>query len=801
MSDLRHALRLLLKSPGFTLIAAITLTLGIGANSAIFSVIDTVLLRPLPFPRPNELTMLWTKSVKEGSKEPHSFPDYLDYREQAKSFASLAAFVESNTVLGSGNDAHELQGVAATSDIFAVLGVSPMLGRGYTRAEDNPDGRVVVFTYDAWQRHFNGDRNIIGRQVRLALRSYTVVGVMPKGFRFPVDVRSEYLMPIHPLVSEALQRRGSHFFRVIGRLQPGVTARQAESEAVAIAARLEKQFPDSNTDRSAKTVPFHEDLTGKVRPALLVVLAAVVVVLLIACANVANLLLARATARQREIAIRTALGASRLRIMRQLLAEGLLLALLGALGGLVIASWGVDLLRAFGPADLPRLQEVGVNATVVAFTIIAAFVSTMLFALIPALHSTRPNVSASLQEGNRAGAGPESHRMRGLLVVAQVALSLLLLAGAGLLIKSFQNLRTTSPGFDPTQVVTADFVLPGGKYSESEKQRAFFERFIPRLASLPGVEAAGGANPLPFSGDDIAISFWIAGRPDPGPANHLDASHLTVSGDYFRAMRIPVMAGRVFDERDNKDAVQVVIINQAFAQRYFPNENPLGQHLLIDSSKPAKSVEIVGVVASSHHDSLAEVPDPEYYIPLAQNPSRASYLVLRTRSERVAGLEAALRTAIHEFDADIFVPPLVPYEKLIGGTLSRPKFNMMLLGSFAGVAMILAAIGIYGVIAYGVTQRTREIGIRMALGAQRFDVLRMILFQSMAIVGIGLVIGLIGAFALTRWMASLLYGVGTHDLLVHGFVLILLAGAGLVASYIPARRAMSVDPVVALRYE
>ena len=801
MSDLRHALRLLFKSPGFTLIAVITLTLGIGANSAIFSVIDTVLLRPLPFPKPNELTMLWAKPVKEGSKEPHSFPDYIDYREQAKSFASLAAFTEASTVLGSGNDAHELQGVAATSDIFPVLGVPPMLGRGYTRAEDNPDGRVVVFTYDAWQRYFNRDPNIVGQQVRLALRSYTVLGVMPKGFRFPVNVQSEYLMPIHPLVSEALQRRGSHFFRVIGRLQPGVTDRQAESEAVAIAARLEKQYPDTNTDRSAKTVTFHEDLTGNVRPALLVVLASVVVVLLIACANVANLLLARATARQREIAIRTALGASRVRIVRQLLAEGLLLALLGAAGGLLVASWGVDLLRAFGPADLPRLQEVGVSTTVVVFTIVAAFLSTMLFALIPALHATRPDVSASLQEGNRAGAGPESHRMRALLVVTQVALSLLLLAGAGLLIKSFQNLRTTSPGFDPTQVVTADFVLPGGKYSDPDKQRSFFDRFIPRVASLPGVEAAGGATPLPFSGDDIAISFWIGGRPDPGPANHLAASHLTVSGDYFRAMRIPLLAGRVFDERDNKDAVQVVIINQAFAQKHFPNENPLGQHLLLDSSKPAKSVEIAGVVASSRHDSLAQAPEPEYYIPLAQNPSRASYLVLRTRSERLAGLETALRTAIHEIDSDIFVPPLVPYEKLIGGTLSRPKFNMMLLGSFAGVAMILAAIGIYGVIAYGVTQRTREIGIRMALGAQRFDVLKMILFQSMAIVGIGLVIGLVGAFALTRWMASLLYGVGAHDLLVHGFVLILLAGAGLVASYIPARRAMSVDPVVALRYE
>jgi putative ABC transport system permease protein len=427
--------------------------------------------------------------------------------------------------------------------------------------------------------------------------------------------------------------------------------------------------------------------------------------------------------------------------------------------------------------------------------------STLLFALIPAFHATRSNVSSSLQEGNRAGAGPESHRMRGLLVVTQVALSLLLLAGAGLLIKSFQNLRTTSPGFDPTRLLTADFVLPGGKYSDTEKQRTFYEQFIPRVAALPGVESVGGASPLPFSGDDISLSFWIAGRPDPGPANHLDASRLNVSGEYFRAMRIPLLAGRVFDRRDNKDAVQVAMVNDAFVRKYFPNENPIGQHLLLDGSEPAKDVEIIGVVASSLHDSLAQKAEPEYYVPLLQNPSRSSYLVLRTKSERVAGLDAALRNAIHEMDSDIWVPGLVPYEKLIGGTLARPKFNMMLLGSFAAVAMTLAAIGIYGVIAYGVTQRTREIGIRMALGAQRFDVLRLILVHSMTIVGIGLAIGMMSALFLTRLMSSLLFGVGAHDLFIHGFVLVLLAAAGLVASYIPARRAMSVDPMEALRYE
>jgi putative ABC transport system permease protein len=803
LNDLRYAFRLLIKSPGFSLIAIATLALGIGANSAIFSIIETVLLRPLPFPHPNELAMLWSAPEKGHERETHSFPDYVDFRDQAQSFSALTAFTQASTALYVDGGVYEMEGVAATSDIFQVLGVAPTLGRAYTRADDNADARVVVLTYETWKRYFNGDANVIGRQVRLSLRPYTVIGVMPRGFRFPVGVRSEYVMPVHPLVGKAVQNRGSHFFRILGRLQPGVDVRRAKAEASGIAARLEKQYPDTNIGRSANVISFHQDLTGDVRPALLVVLAAVVFVLLIACANVANLLLARATARQREIAIRTALGASRVRVIRQLLAEGLLLALLGALGGLVLGWWSVDLLRVLGPQDVPRLDEVRINGAVIIFTVGVAVISTLLFALVPALQVTRPNVNASLQEGNRGGAGRESQRLRSILVVSQVALSLLLLAGAGLLIKSFGNLRATSPGFDPTQVMTANFVLPRAKYPEPEQQRQFFERFLPKLAALPGVEAVGGASPLPFSGDDTANSFWIVGRPDPGPGNHPDASSLVVAGDYFRAMRIPLVTGRLFDRRDAKDSAKVVVINETFAKKYFPNANPLGQHLRADT--PPGTVppvmEIIGVVGDSHHESLAVVPKPEFYVPLTQDPTRAVPLVLRTSIADVSGLATALRRVIGEMDREVYVPELVPFDTLIGGTLARPRFNMMLLGSFAGVAMVLAAIGIYGVIAYSVAQRTREIGIRMALGAQRDDVLRMILRQSMIIIGLGLMIGLCGAFALTRWMGNLLYGVGTHDLSIHAFVLLLLAGAGLIASYIPARRAMAVDPMIALRYE
>ncbi len=801
ITDLRYAFRMLLKSPGFSFIAIITLALGIGANSAIFSVIETVLLRPLPFPRPHELAMLWSTPDHGNGRETDSFPDYEDIRNESKSFASLAAYTQASTVLSTGGDPIELRGLAATSDIFSVLGVSPVLGRAYTRAEDSPDAHVVVLTYEAWQRYFNGDGKILGQPVRLALNPYTVIGIMPRGFQFPVNARSEYLVPLHPLVAKELKIRGAHFLRVIGRLRPNVTAGQARAEVAAIAARLEKEYPDTNTDRSATVIPFHEDLTGDVRPALLVVLAAVVLVFLIGCANVANLLLARATARQREIAIRTALGASRLRLVRQLLAEGLLLALFGALGGLLLAWWSVDLLRSFGPQDVPRLSEVQINSAVVIFTFAVGVISTLVFALVPALQVTRPDVNAALQEGTRSGSGPESHRLRGVLVVAQVALSLLLLAGAGLLIKSFANLSNTDPGFDPTKVMTADFVLPRGKYPNPEQQRQFFERFLPQLAALPGVESVGGASPLPFSHNDSANSFWIAGRPDPGPGNHPDASNLTVAGDYFQTMRIPLLAGRLFDRRETKDATRVAIVNDALVQKFFPNTNPLGQHLLIDQENAPTSVEIIGVVGDSRHDSLAVAPKPEYYLPLAQDPRRGMPLVFRTSMANLSGLQVSLRRIIQGMDRDIFVPELVPMRQLIGGTLAQPRFNTLLLGSFAAVALALAAIGIYGVIAYSVAQRTREIGIRMALGAQRGDVLRMILRQSMIIIGIGLTIGLSGAFALTRWMGSLLYGVSAHDLSIHGLVLILLAAAGLIASYIPARRAMAVDPMVALRYE
>ena len=805
IADLKFALRMLVKAPGFTVIAILTLTLGIGANTAIFSVLDAVLLHPLSFPKPNELVAVWSYVARDNlEKETESIPDYVDLRDQSQTLKGLAAFTRTGAVLNGSEESRQLYGVAITSDIFPVLAIAPARGRPYTREDDNVDARVVVLTDYAWKAFFNSDPDIVGKQISLSWRLYTVLGVMPPGFRFPVEgERADYLIPLHPLVPEHVNNRDSHFIRMVGRLKPGVTIQQCDAEMKTIAARLEQQYPKSNTGRSENVFSLHNDVVGDVRPALITIFAAVVFVLLIACANVANLLLARAAARQREIAIRTALGASRARIVSQLLSEGFLLSSLGACGGLFLAWWGIDLLRVFGPQDVPRLASAAINGRVFLFTFVAAIFSTLVFALIPALQLTRPNISESLRAGSRGAVGPESHHLRRILVVAQVALSLLLLAGAGLLIKTFANLRATKPGFDPSHAAVVQLILPKAKYPEPEKHRQFFDQILPKLAVLPGVEAAGGAFPMPFSGNDAGSAFSIAGQPPRPAGQELVASHLTITLDYFRAMHTPVLRGRAFDARDTKDSPPVVIINDVLAQRYFPGGNAIGQQIILthgENDQPPPPKEIVGVVGDSRHESLAIQPLPEFYIPASQDPQRRMDVVIRTATDP-AGLQAALRNIVHEFDRDLFVPTLEPLEKHIGVTLAQPRFNMMLLGCFAGVALVLAAIGIYGVIAYSVAQRTKEIGIRMALGAQKIDMLTMILRQGFAVIGIGLLAGLFGAFGVTRLMSRLLYGVSANDISIYAIVTVLLSGAALIATYFPARRAMAVDPMEALRYE
>lgn len=805
-ANLKFALRMLVKAPGFTAIAILTLALGIGANSAIFSVIDAVLINPLPFPKPNQIVSVWSHVANANlEKETESIPDYLDLRDQSQTLSALAAFTRTGGVLNRTDESRHTQGVAITSDIFPVLGIPPARGRVYTREDDNVDARVIVLTDYAWKTYFNSDPEIVGKQVSLSWRSYTVLGVMPPGFQFPVDgERAEYLIPLHPVVPEQVRIRDAHFLRMVGRLKPGVTIQQCDAELKSIAMQLAKQYPKSNTGRSQGVDSLHHDIVGDVRPALITILAAVAFVLLIACANVANLLLARAAGRRREIAIRTALGASRTRIIWQLLVEGLLLSMFGAIGGLLIAWWGIDLLRAFGPQDVPRLGEVTINAPVFAFTFFAAIFSTLLFALIPALQVTRPNVNESLQEGNRAAVGPESQNLRRLLIVAQVALSLLLLSGAGLLIRSFANLRATKPGFDPHHALVAGLILPKAKYPDPEKNKQFFENLLPKLRALPGVEAAGAAWPMPFSGNDWGSTFSIVGQPPRSPGQELIASHLRITPDYFRAMGTPLLRGRVFNSGDTKISSPVVIVNDVLAHRFFPGGNAIGHQIVLihdENNQPSSPKEIVGIVGSSRHESLAIQPLPEMYVPVAQDPQRRMDIVIRTTTSNPAGLQTSLRNIVHDFDKDLFVPTLEPLEKRIGITLAQPRFNMMLLGVFAGVAMILAAIGIYGVIAYSVAQRTKEIGIRMALGAQKTDVLSLILRQGLVVVGVGLVVGLISSLITTRLMASLLFGIGANDFMTYAIVLTVLGSAALIATYLPARRAMRVDPIDALRSE
>jgi putative ABC transport system permease protein len=801
--DSRYAVRMLLKSPGFTLVAVLTLALGIGVNTAIFSVVNAVLLRPLPFDAPERLVKVYSTNTKRGtSTNPFSFPNFADFRSTQQSFEAMAAYTGTSAALSGGDFPEQVNGVSASADLFKVLGTRAQMGRTFEPEDEREGGAPVVVISDGmWRRRFGSDPHIVGKQITLAGRSLTVVGVMPQNFQFLFTTATpEFWTPLDPKDDMNVQR-GAIYLSVIGRLKPGVTIEQAGAEMRTIATQLAEQYQAENGNRNVNLVPALEDMTQSLRPTLLVLLGAVGFVLLIACANVANLLLVRASGRVREIAIRVAHGASRRRIIQQLLTESILLAVLGGGLGLLLAVWGVELLGKVVPTGVPRFDQTSLDTTVLGFTILASVLTGIVFGLAPALSASRLDLNEALKEGGRSATeGRGRNRIRSVLIVSEVALSLVLLVGAGLLIKSFMRLRSVNPGFNPQNTLTASLSLSPVRYDDDAKILRFYEQVVDKASRIPGVESAGAIIPLPLGNNTLSISFTVAGRPEPPPSDHPSAGARITMPDYFRTMGIPVTRGRAFTLDDNEAAPKVVIINETFAQRFFPGEDAIGQRLNLGMNDI--HAEIVGVVGDVHHAGLDKEAGPEFYVPLKQVPLSDMALVVRTKGAiDAASLTTALREAVREVDKDQPLFGVRTMESMVAASVARQRFGMTLVALFALAALALASVGIFSVMSFLVTQRTHEIGIRMALGAQSRDVLRMVLGQGMFFTLVGIGIGLVAAFALTRVMTGLLIGVSATDPLTFAGVSLLLMSVALLACYLPARRATRVDPMTALRYE
>src|ERR1700728_1241457 len=803
LNDIRYGIRMLMKNPGFAIIAVLTLALGIGANTAIFSVVNAELLRPLPFRDSGRLARVAaTNSPIHSSNGSTSYPDFADWRAQNKVFEKMAAYTNTTFTLSGLEKPAHLEGASVSADLFEMLGVAPELGRTILPEEDEPHHHVVILSDGIWREKFGGDPAIIGRTITLDNIGYTVVGVMPPAFRFPLQGEPKMTWSTMSGLSMA-QERGAHFLTCVAKLKPGVTFAQAQAAMDVIAGSLSKQYPDSNTYMGVRVTSEQERVTQAIRPALLVMMIAVGLVLLIACVNVANLLLARATTRGREIAIRTAMGAGRIRVVRQLLTESLLLAIVAGILGAALAFWGSDILVRLSPENLPRVAEIHIDGWALAFTAGLSLLTGILFGLAPALQSTHSNIVEALKEASLSTtAGRSRHGLRSSLVIVEMALALILLLSAGLLIRSLIRLQDVNPGFDPHNVMTASLDLPDAKYSDPKKAE-FFRELIPQLQVIPGVQSAAAVFPLPMSGDEIRTSFQIEGRPV-AKSDEPHTSVRCVTPNYFGTMRIPLLQGREFTERDDASATSVLIVNQAFAQQFFPGEDAIGKHIQagISNSGPgtAPMREIVGVVGNVKFEDLTTEFSPESYIPYGQLQFGSMTIVARS-SKDPEGLAKPIASVVQSLDKDLpaYAPKTV--EQYLGGTIAVPRFNTFLLAIFAALAMVLTAVGLYGVISYTVAQRTHEIGIRMALGAQPGDMLRLVVGQGMRLALFGVGLGLVGAFGLTRFLSSLLFGVSSTDPLSFAVVVTMLLGVVLLACYIPARRAMRVDPMVALRYE
>ena len=823
LSDLRLGMRMLLKAPAFTVVSILALALGIGANSAMFSVAGTVLLRPLAYPEADRL--MWIATVERGTHSESGFspPDFYRVRETSRAFSGVAAMYRKAVNVTGAQEPQRVRSIVASSEVLRVLGVAPALGRAFSLDDERwGSHRVALLGNGLWRSRFGADPGVIGRALTIDGQPYTVVGVLPAGFTW-IGSETDLLLPLSFEPGDNLNSHNNYFMGVVGRLRPGVTEEQARTEVAGIARGIAEEFPESR-NMTMDVMSLAESTFGELRPAMAVLLGAVAFILLIACANLANLLLVRAAARRREIAIRAALGASRGRILRQLLTESVLLAVLGGLAGLALAHWAADAINALGHDVLPRMREVRVDGSVLAFTLLVSLLTGVLFGIAPALHGSAIDLRESLNETAPAGT-PGRRRLTSALVVAEVALAVVLLAGAGLLMKSMYRLLHVDPGFDPQDVLTAEVSLPAHKYVDEKLLRAFspastarastfFDELLAGVRALPGVRAAGAVSFLPLAGDNWGKRIVLWDRPLPGNADELPAiQYRVVAGDYFRALGIRVR-GRTFDERDTLQSKPVAIVNQALVRRDFPGQDPIGKEISTNAPRelaPAGTVPpdwrpmrhtIVGVADDVRTAALDRPPVPLVYAPYAQGAETNLTMFLVVRAERdPLALIAPLREQVRRIDPDQAVAAVSTFEARVARSVAQPRLQTTLLASFAAVALLLAAIGIYGVMAVVVVQRTKEIGIRMALGAVRRDVLALVVRQGFALAAAGLALGVIGALALTRVMRSLLFSVSATDPTVFGGIIALLAGIALVACLLPARRAARVDPMIALRHE
>ena len=798
IKDIRYGLRSLLKRPGFTAIALLALALGIGANTAIFSLVNAVILQPLPYPDPDRLVWVFGNIRNRSNRASVSPPDFLDYRNQNKTFEQLAAsgtIVRPVNLTGSG-EPERITASTITGNYFDTFGVRPALGRGFTlENEKTGQDQVTVLSYDFWQTRFGGDPSIVGKKIILDSKAFEVIGVMPAEVVLPQP--AQLWIPLNFDADPEMKARQAHFLRPIGRLKKDVPMPQAQADTDLIASQLEQQYPDSNAGWSLRLVSLREILVGGSRTMLFILFGAVGFVLLIACANVANLLLVRAAARQKEIAMRTALGASRLRIIRQMITESLLLAIFGGALGALLAVGGVKLLVSLSEDSIPRTANVKIDATVLAFTLLISLATGLLFGLAPALRTMKENLVNALKDGTRGGSEATlKNRTRSLLVVFESAIAVMLLIGAGLLIRSLVALQSVDPGFDPNNVLTMRVDLPMQKYKTGEKTSNFFDQLETRVAGLPGVEAVGTITELPLSGQPNDMPFTVEGRPPVASNDAFGADFRRVNENYFSAMRIPLRRGRNFTEQEVRQGDKVIVVSQQLVDTVFPNEEALGKRLI--TGMRSEAWEIIGIVGDIRHRSLQAQPYATMYMPSQQSPRMN--LVIRTQGDPLS-VVGGVRKEVNALDPDQPIAAVRPMTEWVALSVADARYRTTLLGLFAALAMILAATGIYGVMSYSVAQRTQEIGVRMALGARPLDVLKLVVRQGMILALIGIVIGLAGAFALTRVMSSLLFGVTGRDPITFGAVAALLIVVAFIACFVPARRATKVDPLVALRYE